>query len=132
MSTLELFDHLKGITSQKTPFDPENSEHTKNYIPFLISRFVSMCDIWLPFVNELNKYMGQLRKQDHRLFFWALLPQQYIRFNYIKKKKDISLEDKKLIAQYFKFGTRDAEAAVNMLTIEQIQQIKNMYTHGQV
>jgi hypothetical protein len=91
-----------------------------------------MCDIFLPYVNELNRYLGQLRKQDHRLFFWSLLPQRDVYFNYIKKKKDVSQEDKALVARYFNFGTRDADAAVQILTPEQLQQIRDKYKHGRV
>lgn len=131
MATIDLFQHLKGLTSEKTPFDPNDPEHTKEYRPYIISRFISMCDIFLPYVNELNRYMGLLRKQDHRRFFWALLPQRYVFFRYIKKRKDASAEDKALIARYFEFGSRDTEAAVQLLSNKQIKQIRKKYEHGQ-
>jgi len=134
---MQLYDHLKGLTSQKKIiFDPENTEHTKNYIPYIISRFISMIDIFLPYVNEMNKYLGQMRKQDHRLFFWALLPERDVHFNYLKKKKDKNVlseqEDIAIVSRYFNFGTKDAKAAIDILTSNQIQQIKNKFKHGRI
>jgi len=89
-----------------------------------------MCDLFLPFVNEVNKYLTVLRKEDHRTYFWALLPQRNFYFKYLKKPKENNVDDKEIIGKFFKFGTRDSEAALKLLSPDQIKNIRSKYKHG--
>ena len=54
--SLSLFDHLNNLTENKTEYDPMNDVQTKSYEPYMINRYISMCDFYLPLVNEINKY----------------------------------------------------------------------------
>ena len=123
---MNFFDHLNDLTIHKKEFDPTNDEQRKSYIPYMINRFVSMTDVYLPFVNEINQY-PDLPKETHHRYFSKILPKRKHFFQYIKKKKDVSIEDKEKICEYFECSTREAERYMDEMTIEQIRKIVSIY-----
>ena len=125
MSKKTLFDHLNDLTINKIDFDSSNDEQVKSYSQYMINRFVSMTDIYLPIVNEINQY--DLPKETHYNYYKNLLPKRKHYFKYIKKKKDINLEDKKLLCIYFECGLKEIENFINVLTEEQIEEILKIY-----
>ncbi len=125
---MEIFDYLKCLTETKEDLDFCNDEISKNYQPYMINRFVSMAEIYLPFVVEANKY--DLPKETHYNFFKEILPKRKQYFSYLKKKKDIDLEDKKYIADYFQVSLREAEEYCNIMKDEEIKEILKIYKYG--
>jgi hypothetical protein len=123
---MTLFEHLDNITIHKKSLDVTNNEDMKSYSSFLINRFVSMTDIFLPIVNEINKF-GDVPKEIHQQFFLAVLPKRKQFFQYIKKSKDVNSEDKEILSNHFEIGTRDTEEMINTLEAKQIQDIVDKY-----
>ncbi len=122
------FDFLKALTETKEQLDFNNEEIKKDYQPYMINRFISMVDIYLPIVNEINKY--NVPKETHFRYFQSIFPKRKQYFKYISKSKDLNQEEKQLIAQYFNVGLKDAERYINLLEEDQIQQILNVYKYG--
>jgi len=122
---LSLFDHLKNLTINKSEFDPHNDEQAKSYTPYMINRFISMTDVLLPVVNQINRF--DLPKSVHYRYFKTLLPKRKFFFNYIKKKKDVDLDEKKLLCKYFECGLREIENIITVLPEDQIKDILNKY-----
>jgi hypothetical protein len=123
-----LFEHLNNLTNTKVDLDENDSEETKNYVPYIINRFVSMCNLYIPYVNEINKY--NISKKLHYKYFQTLLPQRRQFFQYIKKKKDINTDIKQKIAQYFQIGMKEVDLYVNILTEEQFKEICTAFDYG--
>lgn len=124
----ELFDYLKALTEKPEELDFENEEIRKGYQPFMINRFISMSEIFVQIVNEINKY--DIPKNVHFNYFFSVLPKRRQFFNYIKKKKDLSETDKLIIANYFEVGMKEAEKYIQMLDEKQIEEILEIHRYG--
>lgn len=123
---MKLFDHLNNLTVNKIEFDPMNDEMTKSYTPYMINRFISMSELYLPIVNEINKCQN-IPKESHYRYFNTILPKRRQYFKYIKKKTEIDDKDRDLLCKYYKVGPRQVDEYIDILTEEQIQIIVNKY-----
>ena len=126
---MELFDYLKALTERNEDLDFDNEEIRKGYQPYMINRFVSMSEVYIPIVNEINKY--ELPKNVHFNYLFSILPKRKQFFKYIKKKKDLTIQEKKLIANYFEVGLKEAERYIQLLEESQIKEILEVYRYGQ-
>ena len=126
---MELFDYLKALTERNEFVDFDNEEVRKGYQPFMISRFISMAEVFTQVVNEINRF-SDIPKEAHFRYFFSVLPKRRQFFKYIKKPKDLSQDEKLVIANYFEVGLTDAERYINMLSEEEINQILEIYKYG--
>ena len=126
--SLSLFDHLNNLTENKTEYDPMNDVQTKSYEPYMINRYISMCDFYLPLVNEINKY--DIPKNVHYRYFLSSLPKRKQFFKYISKGKDVNKDDKEKIAKYFECGNREAEMYLEILSEDQVKTIVRKFDYG--
>jgi hypothetical protein len=125
---MELFDYLKAMTEKKEELDFDNEEIRKGYSSYLINRFISMCEIFIPLCNEINKY--DIPKETHYKYFFSILPKRKQFFRYIKKKKDLSEDDKLIIANYFQIGKKEAEQYIKILDEKQLKEILDIFKYG--
>lgn len=125
---MELFDYLKALTERNEDLDFDNEEIRKGYQPYMINRFVSMSEVFIPVVNEINRY--DLPKDTHYRYFFSILPKRRQFFKYIKKKKDLTVTEKKLIAKYFEVGLNEAEKYIQLLDEKQIKEILDIHRYG--
>jgi len=125
---MEIFDHLNNLTQLKKEVDFSNDEVKKNYFKFMINRWISMIEFFIPVVNEINKY--DIPNEVHYNYYLNALPKRKYFFNYIKKKKELDESEKKYIAHYFEVGMKEAEIYINTLSDDEIQEILNIYKYG--
>lgn len=128
---MNIFDHLNNLTAKKIIPDFSLEEIEKSYEPYMINRFLSMFDVWIPIVELVNEF--KMPKEAHYKFLFNLLPQTNARFNnYIKKKinDDLSEERKNLLMKHFDFGSNDLECALTILTEKEIEEICKKYEFG--
>lgn len=125
---MELFDYLNAMTKDNKELDFDNEEVRKGYTPYIINRFVSMSEVYISLVNEANKF--DMPKSAHYRFFWSALPKKRHFFKYIKKKKELNLDEKKFIAEYFEVGLRDAERYIEILEEDQLADILKVFKYG--
>jgi len=127
---LTLFDHLNNLTENKVEWDDTNDDQTRSYDPYMTNRFVSMCQVYVQFINEVNKY--NLPKDVHYNYIHAGLPKRKQYFKYMKKKGGIELSeaDKKKLYDYFDIGPRQIEHYIDIMTEDQIKHILEMYNDG--
>lgn len=128
---MNLFDFLKGMTINKARFDFTNLEVKKTYDQYMINRFVSTSEVFLPIANEINRY-PDIPSESHYLYYNSILPKRKQYFNYapLKKKKDVSKHERECIMRYYQIGIRDCDLYLNILTKEQISKIVGLYEHG--
>jgi hypothetical protein len=124
----ELFDHLSNLTEKKIPFDVQNDSQVKSYDPYIINRFISMCEFYTPLVNEINKY--DVPKSIHYQYFFGALPKRKTYFNYIKSKKDKDSEDIDCVMKYYECSKKDAIHYLTILTDDQVETIKKKFEGG--
>jgi hypothetical protein len=125
---IDLFYFLKAMTVDKKNLDFSNEEIEKKYDVYMINRYVSMVECFIPLINELNKY--NMSKQSHYNLLKNCLPNQKLYFKYIKKSKDLTLNEKKYIAYYYSVGLNEAELYIKHLSEEEINTILNVYKYG--
>jgi len=125
---INLFKHLENLTFNKVEFDPLDDNQTKEYEPYMINRYVSMCEFYIPLVNAINKY--DISKETHYRFLLASLPKRKQFFKYMSRAKDLLKDEKNKISKYFECGTRDLEEYLNILTEEQINNIVRKFDGG--
>ena len=123
MSKKSIFDHLNNICIDKIPI----TENDKGYQPYMINRFVSMTNMYVPMVNEINKF--QLPIETHFQYMASILPKRKQFFKYIKKSKETSTygNDLKCLSKYFEIGTKEAEQYMNFLDKDKIKAITELY-----
>ncbi len=127
---MELFDYLKALTEKKTPFNPKDDDMVKGYNPYIINRFVSMCEAFVILVNEINKH-PELTKKAHYDFLLSALPQRKQYFKYIKKEKDLTEEEVSYVADYFNVTVREARSHIQILEKKALETIIGKYKYGQ-
>jgi hypothetical protein len=125
---MELFDYLKAMTERNQDLNFDDEEVRKGYQPYMINRFVSMSEIFVPIVNEINSH--EVPKHIHFRYMFSILPKRKYFFKYIKKKKDFSIKEKTIIAKYFEVGMNEAEKYIQLLDEEQIKEILSIFRYG--
>jgi hypothetical protein len=93
-----IFDHLKGITKEKIPWDSLSDADKESWDDYMITRWLSMKPEYLQYVNDLQvyRYAGLSGCQYYELLRMTL-PSEFTYFKYIKKPK-ITDAQKKLVA----------------------------------
>jgi len=125
---MTIFEYLNGMTMDKSELDFSSDEVSKGYSNYLINRWVSMVDVFVPFVNDANKY--DMPKEVHYEFYKCFLPKRKTFFPYIKKSKDLDLYEKKYIAHYFEVGLKEAEQYINIMSEDEVKEILDIYKYG--
>lgn len=122
---MNLFDYLKAVTDPKQDLDFSNPEVSQGYDSFMMNRWISMCETFLPVCAQIN--MFEIPKESHYKYFKTLLPQRKIFFEYIKKEKDITWEEKKIIAYHFCANIRKIDDMVSLMSEKELKSILDIY-----
>lgn len=123
---ITIFDHWKNLTQQKEGYKEDDADFVSSYSPYMINRFGSMVNAFLPLVAEIERY-PDIPKETHHQFYHSLLPKRYVKFDYLKSKKDIDPSARELIGKYFECGRRDIDLALKLIDQSTIDKIKKMY-----
>ena len=124
----ELKDYLKAINETKTPLlDTDDPMWEKKYPSFVINRCLSMFYDTIMHSNEMNG----LHFLPKRMQFHYLI-------NSIRKKKrfggkwlsQAKLKNLEYVKEYYGYSNEKAKDALNILTEEQIELIKNTLSKG--
>ncbi len=121
---LNLFDHLANLTDNKRFPDFSNQEVDKSYDKYMINRYVSMIDMFIPDVLPMNIFGDKIPDQIHYRYYFNSLPQKKIFFNYIKKSNgEYDKDELGLLYKYFQCGSNDLVEILKQTPKEQIDQI---------
>ncbi len=119
---MKLFDHIDNVTLKKNDL---TEDEMKTYSPYMMNRFISMIDMYLPIINQLNQY--DLPKDTHNTFLKSFLPKRKQYIKYISSKKDNKSYDLECLEKYFEVGRRDAEHFLSILSDEQLKEITDKF-----
>lgn len=126
---MEIFDILKEIKEGKSELNFTDDSVKKAYSPFLINRFISMTDLYVPIANEINKY-PDIPDSAHYMFYRDTLPKRRTYDKYIKKSKEVDADQKKFIAEYYEIGVKEVDDYLRILSDDQVDEILKKYIHG--
>ena len=124
----ELKDYLNAINFGKEALlDSDDTEWEKKYPPFIINKCVSMHYDTVMHANEMNG-----------LHFLPKTMQFHYLINSIRKKKRFGgkwlsqkkLKDMEVVKEYYGFSNAKAKEALNLLTKDQIDNIKENLDKG--
>jgi len=119
------FDFIKAINDSKNVMKDDLFAE-KDYIPFLVNRGLSFFQDTVIQVNEMNR----LHFIDNKLQFDYLLNNIRPRKRWSKWLKPDKIDNLELVKTYFGFGNEKAKDALEVLTNENIENIKNKLAKG--
>jgi len=124
----ELKDYLNAINFDKKPLlDTDDEAWEKKYPPYVINKCLSMFYDCIAQANEMNGY----HFLDKRLQF-------HFYINSIRKRKrfggkwlsQAKLKNLEYVKEYYGYSNEKAKQALNILSNEQIEVIKESLTKG--
>lgn len=115
-----LFEHLNAIYEKqdKNYWNDLEDADRKSFSVYMVNRFISMNSDYLPVVNEIQQYWGQVGPREVYLFYSQLLPKKRQFNKYIKGSKDsFQYEDwvRERIAQHYQVSETEAENYLRIL-----------------
>ena len=121
------FEFIKAINTSKDVMK-DNSLAEKDYIPFLVNRGLSFFQDTVIQINEMNirHYI------DNKLQFDYLLNNIRPRKRWSKWLKPDKIDNLELVKTYFGFGSEKAKEALEVLSNEDIEEIKSKLAKGGV
>ena len=114
------FEIIKAINEGKDIMK-DNPLVEGDYIPFLTNRGLSFFQDTIIQVNEMNR----LHFLDNKLQFDYLLNNIRPRKRWSKWLKPEKIDNLELVKTYFGFGNEKAKDALEILTVEDIEEIKS-------
>jgi hypothetical protein len=123
------FEYVSSITYNKTDMmtGTENDELAESgYNPYLTNKSLSYFPDTLLYANEINVLNHIDNKLQYSYLLNSIRPRK--RFSkWVKKQEDIDIE---AIKEYYKYSTAKAEAALSLLSPQQINEIKKRLNKG--
>jgi len=129
----ELKDYLNAINfSKEKLMDPDkdgNIDFTweKKYPAYVVNRCLSMFWDTLAAANEMNGYHFLERKVQFDFFINSIRKQKRFGGKWLSQAK---LKDMEYVKEYYDYSNEKAKDALNILTKEQIEHIKNALNKG--
>ena len=124
---MSFFDFLNAINDTKKDLMREDPLTEKDYIPFMINRGLSYFPDTILYANEMNQH-ASVPKQ------WQF---DFYRIGIAKKKRfskwhkrDQNSEELELVMREYGYSSQKAMQALEILTEDQIKELKEKYKTG--
>ena len=121
------FDFIKAINESKDIMKNDPFAE-KDYIPFLVNRGLSFFQDTILQVNEMNRN----HFLDNKLQFDFLINNIRSRKRWSKWLKPDKIDNLEIVKTYFGFGNEKAKEALEVLSNEDIKEIKSKLAKGGV
>lgn len=125
----EPFAYLNAINNTKVDLmtgSDDDAQQEKEYVPFVVNRSLSYFPDTVLYANEVNLYPDL----DKKLQFHYLINSVRSRKRYSKWVKKLEDNDLSVVMEYYGYSARKAEAALQVLSPDQIEQIKTRLLKG--
>ena len=127
MNEYKLTDYLTSINwSKKKLMDTDDKTWEKKYPPFIINKGLSYYADTVMFANEMNR----LHHASKHMQFTFLLNTIRPRKRFSKWLKASKLANLELVKQYYKYNNKKAQIALDLLTKQQVDYIKDKLHKG--
>ena len=124
---MNFFDFLNAINVTKQDLIKEDPQSEKEYVPFMINRGLSYFHDTIMYANEMNKYASVPKKWQFD-FYRNSIPKKK-RFSKWHKK-DQNSDDLNLVMNAYNYSSEKAAVALEILTDEQIKNLRDSYSQG--
>lgn len=122
---ISLFDILNEICYHKSDIDFDDPEISKAYDVYMINRFLSTVEIFLPAIQDLNE--AHLPKQIHYNFLRTVIPKGMYQFDYPKKTKNEDAEIIESLARLLEVGIKEATEYLKIIDDKTIKRLTNVF-----
>ena len=124
----ELKDYLNAINfSKQKLMDTEDLLWEKEYPAYIVNRCMSMFWDTLPAANEMNGYHFLDKKVQFDFFINSIRKQKRFGGKWLSQSK---LKDMEYVKEYYGYSNEKAKDALNILSKEQIEHIKEALNKG--
>ena len=126
---MNLFSWMDELFVKKRPWDSFSDADKKKFSPFMVNRYLSMNDDFLPIINHFQKLtievmpIGVVYK-----FYCSLLPKKKTYLRYLSGKKQ-KTNDKVVpfIQEHFEVSKLRASEYYNLMTKEELTSLVKKY-----
>jgi hypothetical protein len=104
-----LFEHIKGVTKDKTKWETLAEEDQKTWNNFIITRWFSMEMELTDAMNDFQRYSnGILTSKDYYKLLYDALPKTSFFLKYIKRKSKIEIDQEfvDVFTNHFQIGRK--------------------------
>ena len=117
----ELKDWLNSINQTKKNLIDEDPLVEKDYPPYIINRCFSGHLDAILFANEMNKYNFLPKRMQFHYFINSIRKKKRFGGKWLSQKK---VKDLEVIKEYYGYSNQKAKEALNLLSDDQIENIK--------
>jgi hypothetical protein len=120
---LTIFDWLKEITYNKSPWNSFTEEDRESFNPYMVHRFLSMNPDYVDFVNTVQTVPYTSKERIYHIYLYTI-PKRDMWLKYIKSTKTKRQEAMlKYIATYYECSLGEAEEYADILRDNGIKNI---------
>ena len=124
----ELKDYLNAINfTKENLLDTEDTTWEKKYPPYIINKCLSMHYYCIAQANEMNGYHLLDKKVQFNFLINSIRKNKRFGGKWLSQTKLKNLE---YIKEYYGYSNEKAKQAIDILTVEQIEEIKQSLTKG--
>ena len=124
----ELKDYLNAINFTKVNLlDTDDETLTKKYPPYVINKCLSMFYDCIAQANEMNGYHFLDKKVQFHFYINSIRKRKRFGGKWLSQTK---LKDIEYVKEYYGYSNEKAKQALNILTKEQIEVIKESLKKG--
>jgi len=122
-----LKDYLNSINyTKKSVMESDDPGWEKNYPPYIVNKCMSHHMDTVMYANEMNMYSHLDKKLQYDFFINIVRSRK--RFSPWDKKQ--KMNDLEVVKQYYGYSNEKARQALNILTPDQLDVIKNKLNKG--
>lgn len=125
----DAFAYVNAINSTKVDLmtgSEDDVREEKEYVPFVVNRSLSYFPDTVLHANEMNMYPDL----DKKLQFHYLINSVRARKRFSKWAKKTEDNDLSAVMEYYGYNARNAETALQLLSPDQIEQVKQRLHKG--
>ncbi len=112
---MSIFDWLKEITYNKSPWNSFTEEDRESFNPYMVHRFLSMNPDYVDFVNTVQIVPYTSKERIYNIYLYTI-PKKDMWLKYIKSTKTKRQETMlKYIAAYYECSLGEAEEYADIL-----------------
>jgi hypothetical protein len=124
----ELKDYLNAINFDKKPLlDTDDETWAKKYPPYVINKCLSMFYDCIAQANEMNGYHFLDKKIQFHFYINSIRKRKRFGGKWLSQTK---LKDIEYVKEYYGYSNEKAKQALNILSKEQIEVIKESLNKG--
>lgn len=112
---MTLFDWLKEITTNKTPWENFSEKDRESFNTFMINRYLSMNVDYIEIVNFVQK-IPLTEKEKYYTLYCQMIPKKNVFLKYIKSnKKTKPQEVVEYVAKYYECSLGEADHYIDII-----------------